>query len=219
MLNIPLYSQSDPRWASKKMSPSSLTLGSYGCLVSCFSMALANYAVDANPGKLTDSLVPAGAFTPGGELIFNGVAKAYPQVRVVGRPNTTNLIDPNLQKMQVSEAVRRIRRLIDLGNMVPIWVDAVHSDKRPDHWVLAVAFSNDDFVVHDPGFGEIAPLSKRYGDYMKAIYGYCAVVGPSINFANDAYSKDAQVAYRLSQAASGIDVTTNVRQAFDVLIG
>lgn len=201
MIQVPNYSQRNSQWASKKMAPSSCTLGQFGCLVTCIAMQMKNYAIDVDPGTLTDALVKVNGFAPSGDLILGSVEKAYPVVHYVDRTYSTNCPETNLMRTSVDAVIGSVRKLLRLGQPVPLWVDAVDHDQRADHWVLAVDWETD-LVINDPWQGDQIRFKDRYGDPYKGIYGHLAYIGPPISFPDSGTPDVGQAEWKLQQALS-----------------
>ena len=199
MLNVPNYSQRNNAWASKKMAPSSLTLGQAGCLVTCVSMAVNNYAVNSDPGTACDALVKVNGFAPSGDLLLRSVEDAFPGVHYLDRTYSTNCLETNLQRTLIDAVLGSVKKLLRLGQPVPLWVDAVDHDQRADHWVLAVDWETD-LLIHDPWSGDRVAFKDRYGDPYKAVYGHMALLGPPVSFPASGTPDVAQVAWKLAQA-------------------
>jgi len=70
-LSINVYSQRDSRWSADKMGTSGLTVGNYGCMMTCLA---ATYRV--SPGTLNVFLSKNGGYTSGG-LLNHSVAANY----------------------------------------------------------------------------------------------------------------------------------------------
>jgi len=50
--NFPLLSQNDKRWKTIKLGTSDVTIGGYGCLITCISMLCTYYGIPTTPDKL-----------------------------------------------------------------------------------------------------------------------------------------------------------------------
>ena len=51
------YSQIDPRWKNDKLGFGQPTIGSWGCLMTCYAMMLTAYGLRFNPAELNSRLV------------------------------------------------------------------------------------------------------------------------------------------------------------------
>ena len=125
--------QRDPLWASNKIGKTNLTVGRFGCTLTCISMIDSYFEkVYKLPGYLAKYL----DFTPGGLIIWGSLSRELPFVlrdRFQG-----------FQKQKIDQALR-------LDNMACI-LEVDHS-----HWILAtrlIPFTNTYMIV-DPWDGKI----------------------------------------------------------------
>lgn len=142
MLDVPTYSQRDPRWKNNKLGFSNLTIGGYGCLVTALSALITHITgTPHTPDRVNEDLKKAKAFS-GALLIWSRVPIAYPQLKWIWRGY-------NYNNWQVSTYVY-IRKL-------PVLVE-VNASKigASKHWVLFVG----DRKMLDPWIGKIEPTSK-----------------------------------------------------------
>lgn len=66
------YSQSDPRWKSKKLGTSSVSIGGYGCAIT----AVANLA-GVTPEEVNSKLVTYGGFRDGNLIVWSKAAELF----------------------------------------------------------------------------------------------------------------------------------------------
>lgn len=135
---IPL-SQRDPRWAKNKLGFSNLTIGGYGCTLTCLTMFLneAGYN-NLTPDYVNDELKKVKGFT-GALILWANITKAFPKVKWSWRGY-------NYDNLKVSYYVY-IKRL-------PVLVE-VNGAKigAPKHWVLFLG----NRKAADPWTGKIIP--------------------------------------------------------------
>lgn len=154
-LPIELFSQRDPRWSGIVLGQNTghdKTIGNWGCLLTAYNM-FANYwkLCTDNPGQFNTRLVNAGAFSA--QYIQPGALKtAFPNdveyYGYLGRGDALNA---------------RVREYIDNKIPVPARVDFIPNTSQWDqHWVLVIGYSDTDFYVADPWYGDKVWLSKRY---------------------------------------------------------
>lgn len=154
-LRVPnIYSQRDPRWASKCIGvcPNNRTIGGWGCLLVAYNMQ-AQYMnlTTMRPDQYNDHMVAMGCFS-GPYLLAGALRTAHPN-RVeyhgyLGRGDALNA---------------KIKEWLDLGIPVPIRVD-FNPTTIPweQHWVLAVGYTRNDFIIVDPWHGDEIYLADRY---------------------------------------------------------
>lgn len=222
MINIPCYNQGDPKWSQDKMGSSGKTLSSDGCLVTCLSMALANFAINVNPGELCTLINSLNGFDEYGNLYLEAISKKYSSVSLIGSYETSLSKRPQYTKIEIGEAIHRIQRLIHLGIPVALNVDAIGHDGLADHFVLAYdCVGTNDFQINDPISGKSVKLSSKYDFADKAIYRYIAWIGAPISFPNadnGGLPSEGVTAWKLSQAIKGISRDLYTREAFENLI-
>lgn len=195
MILTDLYNQNDERWAAKHMGAHQQTIGYGGCNISCIAMALPNYknlrtALDIGPltpADVVDRMAAVGGFpTPDGYPEFAALERAFPGLTYIPQVQTENNPVRSYIRIPAAEAITNIKLLLNLGLPVLIGVNAIHDVgiQLQDHFVLATDYDIAPFDLHisDPGYGERALLSKRYGDPTKAIFSYMAYFGEAIGF-------------------------------------
>jgi hypothetical protein len=203
MLLHQTYSQNDPRWRDMLLGSSRVRMGDYGCLVTAIANSLPAYAIDRAEldGDMTAKetltrLNAVGAFALDGNLDTQKVEQAFPQLTRFERVYTKSWPVAAAFRMDVPVALARIRRLIDLGQPVILHVDASPANGRPtaDHFVTLVDYG--EWLIVDSWDGRRIRLAERYGAPDKAIQGYLAFLGPSVECAQP---WAANAAWKLSQ--------------------
>lgn len=218
MMRVQNYSQFDPRWADVVMAPSSLKMRGWGCMVTSLSMALGNYAIEINPGDLCRKISEFKGFDSLGYFDNTVIPKMFPSVLNYARENTTNIPGGRLQP---SAAIEKIRSLVSAGQPVLIWVDNVKQDGEADHWVLVKDHKNVDFLINNPDGGLEQWFSVRYGDPLKKIYGFLALVGPPIEFPDHSTISDkkrGQAMFKAAQVAQGKNVQVYSKEILNDLV-
>lgn len=225
-MNLPLYNQSDPQWADYKMGVlpdgSFLTMRRWGCLVTSVSMALKNYAIDADPGFLCALLGGVGGLDKEGNLVHSGIEKLYPNVIFYERRYTTNYPSPTpTPKLLIGEALSRLDRYLKLGQPVILEVDNVGNDGRPDHWVVAKEYKNGDFLIHNPDGGVEQWFSQRYGDPVKKLYGYYQIIGSPVGFPTNSTPQNQELglaAWKAAMVWKGKNVSTYSKEILEAIL-
>lgn len=88
----PLY-QRDPRWAKKTLGFSKLTIGGYGCTISCLAMLLSRVENrEVRVDEVNEKLKSVKAFQ-GALLIWSRVPLAYPSIKFVKRAYNYSNVD------------------------------------------------------------------------------------------------------------------------------
>jgi hypothetical protein len=137
--NLVHISQQDPKWKDTKLGNSSLTIGSYGCALTCVAMYLSGFDHPEDPASLNTKLKNKGGFVDAA-IVWGAVSAIYPTVKY------KNLI-----------LCRDTDAPIDMiGNAVfagqPVLLEVDHSPKPglQTHWVVAYQKAGKDFLVLDP---------------------------------------------------------------------
>jgi len=199
-MNIPIFLQSSPVWGGKEIAPG-VTMGRFGCLITCLSMALQNSALDLDPGRLCDALKAANAFSATGDMTLSALEKVTNRVTFHSRKATTNCKDLKYgERMDPQSAFDRIRGLVMLGMPTPVNVDLVGKDGVSDHWVLSVDVEGSDLIINDPAYGDSLRFTKRYGDPLTGIYGYAAYVIQPVEVPMGGHLKFGQSMAKVAEA-------------------
>lgn len=184
-INLPaIFSQNDPAWKNTRMG--SMTIGEIGCLMTDVAMVLNLYGKRITPPQFLDQLNKNGGLS-GNYFVWGVVNKLYPDIKlgnVVG-----GLVDP-----LTTNQMNTIRSKIDAGYPVIFQIDTMPATAQLDeHWVLAVDYDGDDFIVADPWDGAVKRITSwgvkpQYLIYAYAWYeGKASVVDSLISIAQSLY--------------------------------
>ncbi len=175
-ISLPLFSQRDDLWKSKKLGTSLLTLGTSGCLVTCLAMIAKYYGKQCTPATINDDLIRVNGFaldSQTGKLdlyIWNSINKIYSDISEPKRVPTPNPV--------TSTQFAEIEKEITEGRPVIIEVDFIPETSSVDrHFIVIIGKEGDQWIVADPWYGDTASLS-RYGEPRKTIQQYCFTFGP-----------------------------------------
>jgi hypothetical protein len=116
--NIPRYSQRSWWWSWRKLGFSNVTIGGYGCTVTCISML-----AKMTPDKVNEALKKVNGFAFGNLVNWTKIHQAIPQLDFVWR-------NVGYNNVKVKQAIS------DYGAcLVETWFD---KSKKGKHWVLFV---------------------------------------------------------------------------------
>jgi hypothetical protein len=149
-----MYSQRDPRWGSEQLGYSRKnTIGTAGCLLTCFAQLAANHGIGTDPGLLNGKLKAKGLFS-GGDLPDNALAKAYPDILYIG---SINQYKGNPLELGLFDRKP--------GEEVIIKIDFNHnlSDGVQGHFVLLKNWTYDGVIIADPWYGSADDFIRHYG--------------------------------------------------------
>ncbi len=152
--DIVAYKQGDPLWANDVMLPSALTLGKSGCLVTALCAQLSAYGITITPKQLNAVLCTIGGYTAEGLLVLDKPAELVPGLKRTlyvkyDTPTTLANLATLKAAMQSGPVIVRVDYYTNTDAMDP-------------HFVLAVAYRDDDLYVMDPWTGTFRWLSQSY---------------------------------------------------------
>jgi GH25 family lysozyme M1 (1,4-beta-N-acetylmuramidase) len=167
-LELDIYGQKDPRWSGEKLGTSSVTIGAYGCLLSCAAMVCKYYGKDTDPSKLNQDLIAINGYESGNLLKWGAIETIYPDIvldwdRFLANPTDVD-IDAVLERDQP----------------VIVQVDYnLATSALEQHWVIIVGKEGSDYLIIDPIDASTAYLS-RYGNeaLRMAVYKQVAIEEP-----------------------------------------
>lgn len=224
-MNIPIFAQQDPKWRDKKLSPSNLEMGGYGCYLTSLTMAMHNFSIKLNPGEVLDKLIAANGLNSDGLLTYQGVMTAFKDLYFHERVYTTNDPSSNGMEMQIDVAMEKVVRLLDLGQPTILCVDNVLHDGIPDHAVVAVDYEFGrngvflDYKIHNPDMGKVQWFSERYGDPKKFLYGYVAIIGAPIAYLDQSRFQGFGTAlWKAAMVKKGVNVATYSKEIIENML-
>ena len=160
VLDVPLYSQKDARWAFEKLGTSASTIGGYGCLLTCAAMNCLYFGKLTNPHMLNQAMVRVNGYANGNLWKWWSLPLVYPDLEVRDWVNCEKVPAP----------LERIDNALAAGNPVIVMVDYRPGGTIQMHFVLIVGKSGDDYVINDPIDGKQVSFRSRYGDPVSGIY-------------------------------------------------
>lgn len=158
LLRVDPLSQRDSRWSDYPLGEDTghgKTIGSWGCLLVAYNM-MARYLglTEMLPPAFNDHFVETGAMSR--QFTLDGaLATAYPD-RVEYGGYLTRADNETGMQLKIEESLKA-------GIPVPAEVDFVpQTAERDQHWVLIIGIKDGAYMMVDPWYGDIGPLS-RYG--------------------------------------------------------
>lgn len=168
-LEVPHFSQADPRWANDRLGSTSGTLAAEGCAVACAAMVLAARGVGVDPGRLNAFLsrLPGG-YTERGWIYWEKAPEWAPGLAGQMLPHYEDapsyfLVDWNLLR----------------GNPV---IARLRMADGTTHFVLITGKAGLDYHVLDPakGSGPVPRPLRELGVPVEAIRFYQPPRSPSL---------------------------------------
>ena len=142
-LNVPLYSQANPAWASDTLGTGIGTIGLHGCAITSTSMVFSYFGVDVNPKLLNQWLIDNDGYDIDA-IIWAKAADFNSDINYIGWFGS----DTNLIKAE-----------IDSGNPVIANVRLFGEN----HFVVITGYNADTFYINDPADGTERTLAdSRY---------------------------------------------------------
>lgn len=152
----PILSQRDQRWASYLLGTSGVTIGGYGCAITCLAMWL--NAVHPDTAPLQDPLTVdamlkvSGGYASGNLLNWQKLPFIYDEIKYTGRVDCPNTSAP----------LNEIDDLLSRGVPVIVYVDFSTAPNLQQHFVIITGKNSDGYEMRDPWTGDAASIT-RYG--------------------------------------------------------
>lgn len=160
-ISLPPYCQRDERWKDEKLGTSSVTIGSYGCLITAMASVCSYFGKSTNPSVLNQDLIRVGGYVQDNLLSFSAIETIYPDVVV-------NWAYFMLTQSDVS--LTDIDALLASGTPVIVQVDYRPLTPEIDqHWVTLIGKDSGGYLLVDPIDGATVNFS-RYGVPESNIY-------------------------------------------------
>lgn len=148
---VPL-SQNDPHWKSKPIGIESLlTIGNYGCLLTCLVMVVNYFGENETPDTLNAKMAAAGGYF-GADIVPARIGRVLPNIKLVDFVRCPDLPAP----------MDRIDAALEGDRPVIVEVDKSPAPGLQSHWVVLYDKIGTDYPMIDPWDGGDALLSKRY---------------------------------------------------------
>ena len=129
MIPVTTFSQRDPKWANKKLGFSNLTIGNYGCTLTCLSSLISYvYQETYKPDKVNELLKNANAYV-GALVLWSRIPLAFNKVKFIKRVYSYNNLETSYYVY-----VRKMPVLVEV-NAAKIGA--------PRHWVLFLGNQNE----------------------------------------------------------------------------
>lgn len=131
--NVEFFLQNDPQWKDELLGDSGQNLAQVGCLVSVLASDIDYLGYKTNPPDLNSLFNSNGVYTSSGEVIWNKISEAIPDVKYdYTRVFTSRTLENHLK-----------------NGRLPI-VKVKYKKTGIFHWVLIIGSDNEDFLIMDP---------------------------------------------------------------------
>jgi len=168
VMDIKPLAQGDARWKADKLGTSAVTVGGYGCLITCASMVCEYYGYDTDPGRLNVWLTNNNGYVSGNLFVFESLERLGAGITMDWDNYDTN----GVTGAQIDAVLASKRPVI-------VQVDYDPADADVDqHWVLIVGRGADGYIINDPIDGARVAFSSRYTAPLRmAVYSGAPVTG------------------------------------------
>jgi beta propeller repeat protein len=147
-MDVPAWSQTDPRWSGLSLGGTSLTMYGSGCAVTASAMVASYYSSGKDPGQLCQALNANGGLA-NGELQWVKVPAAAGGT--INGPWASSLNANN---------VSLITSQLDLGFPVLVWFYVPGNT----HWVVLTGHDGGTYYMNDPNGGaKNVSFNDKYG--------------------------------------------------------
>lgn len=165
-LTLPItFSQNDTRWKNSPLGTKG-TIGSVGCLMCDATMAVSYYGFKETPLTFNEKMTQNGGYDKGNLLIWSAVPRLFAGLKYSGQWSNSQA----LTQAQMDQ----IRGAIDKGYPVFLQIDTIPSTSGLDeHWILAVGYDGDDFIIQDPWDGAEKRITSWGVTAQKLIWAWC----------------------------------------------
>ena len=165
-LKLPItFSQNDPRWKDKPIGTKG-TIGGVGCLMCDGTMVANYYGFQETPLTFNEKLTQNGGYQDGNLMIWGKIPQLFPGLKYSGQWASADLL--------TQAHMNQIRGAIDKGFPVFLKIDTIPSTSKLDeHWILAIGYDGDDFIVQDPWDGAEKRITSWGVTAQKLIWAWC----------------------------------------------
>lgn len=130
---VQVFLQNDPQWKDELLGDSGQNLARIGCLVSVLASDIDYLGYKTNPADLNRLFNANGVYTNSGEVIWNKISEAIPNIKYdYMRVFTSRTLENDLK-----------------NGRLPI-VKVRYNKTGIFHWVLVIGSDNQDFLIMDP---------------------------------------------------------------------
>lgn len=159
-LDVPVWSQRDPRWKNDVMGRSGITLGQQGCLMTVTASALSFLlGRELTPKEYNRLATERGGYAPPNLMFWK-----FPDVLFPGE-----IARAEYQLFGGFGWEASASRILSEGRPVLAMVDFVPGGGLQQHWVMLVGERDGQFVCLDPWDGIVMPLKPRYQKVFKIV--------------------------------------------------
>lgn len=152
-----IYSQRDPQWASQRLGTvNGITIGGYGCILTCNAMKAGYYGHQITPNALDDIFTNRGIYVQGDLLPDSGIHQVFDDIQLVEVKNFAGIpTDMNYLKEKSQDPTLTVTIEVDF--------DHNPSDGIQTHFVELHSYDGNTLRIYDPWYGQEDDFTTHYG--------------------------------------------------------
>ena len=162
-MSLQIFSQNDPNWSNQRLGTSNVTIGGYGCIITCLAMACTYFGINTNPAIIDNNLTDYGGYSDGNMYNFHGTEK-------VSNLKETASVFSDCSNSGYNAILEFIKEGVNNPNKICIvQIDFVPltSDFDSHYVIVNKVIDSNNIEIIDPWTGTIRPLSDYYGATVK----------------------------------------------------
>ncbi len=207
MVDVTPLSQMDPRWKDKPLGFDTITIGNYGCLMTCMTMIANYYGFNETPDTVNEKMKAVNGYQ-GALIIPSAFPIAFPGMVYRNFINCENSPAP----------MSEIDAYLAQGKPVIIEVDYAPNPGLQNHWVVLYAKRGSDYLMRDPypyppTTAETTLLNSRYkfgGSPAQLIKGVVFLEGSApVQKPKPIIDKGVRASFPVYATADGLAVRTD----------
>ncbi|MCL5021707.1 MAG: hypothetical protein M1339_08665 [Bacteroidetes bacterium] len=165
-LNLPRYSQGDPRWKDSTYDHTNKTIGADGCALSDMAWVLSAFGYQINPLQLNDWMNDPNNPDPYFRHLVNWSA-----IYDISGGNLTarETRNSNFGNFALANDPTALNSYLENGDLVIVQVYNKNDKHDPHHWVVVEPGVNGKYPIMDPGNSTASDLSyygSKFWEYV-----------------------------------------------------
>lgn len=151
-----IYSQRDPQWAAQRLGTvNGITIGGYGCILTCQAMKAGYYNHEIKPNALDDIFTNRNIYQQGDLLPDVGIHQIFDDIKLIDTKVYSGPADMNYLKQLSADATKTVTIEVDF--------DHDPNDGIQTHFVELHSFDGTHLRIYDPWYGQEDDFTTHYG--------------------------------------------------------
>jgi len=169
-LIVKKFSQRDSKWSAEKLGTSGVTIGSYGCALTCMAMLECYYGFDTDPLQLNQLFIDKGVYANRNLIGWYNIQNVNEYVKLTDWIHCEATPAP----------LKKIDEELNVGRPVICDVDTNPMEPGEQMHFVVITGKTDDghYIINDPWTGEEYFFDAKYGEPAKGIFGMRLISGP-----------------------------------------